>query len=375
MLLVRPHAGLGMRLCLNPNCKSSDQQNLEHLEFCVHCGCGLLIDSKYAVKRLLSDKSGFGTIYEVEDVSQHLKVLKILKPEFNDQPKTISLFQQEALLLGKIDSLGLPKIDAYIHHDLPDRTILHGIIMEKIEGINLYEWINSHKPLSEKMAIAWLRQIVRVLQVVHQSGYFHRDIKPSNIMLRPTGQLVLIDFGTAREASYTYLAKIGGMGGITQINSAVYTSLEQNRGFAVPQSDFYSLGMTFLHLVTGEYPLNLHDSHTDTYDWRKSAPQISDNFANILDRLIAVRPVDRPSDCQAILHSLSEIDRLVKEHQTQRQNQGKQLAKQQEKQQSLSRIWIGLAIAITTFAGYAIGVFNRILPSPIPLPTPVVRPK
>ena len=126
-----------MRLCINPHCKSSDRQNLDEAEFCENCGCELLIDRTYAVKRLLSDKSGFGTIYEVEDAAQHSKVLKILKPEFNDQSKTVTLFQQEAFLLGKIDSKGLPKIDAYIHHDLPDRTMLHGIVMEKIEGINL----------------------------------------------------------------------------------------------------------------------------------------------------------------------------------------------------------------------------------------------
>jgi serine/threonine protein kinase len=361
-----------MRLCLNPDCNT---QNPDTVEFCGQCGCELLIDRTYAVKRLLSDKSGFGTIYEVADAAQNLKVLKILKPEFNNEPKTVTLFQQEAYLLGKIDSSGLPKIDAYIHHDLPNRQMLHGIVMEKIEGLNLYEWITTHKPLSEKIAIAWLRQIVRVLQIVHQNGYFHRDIKPSNIMLRPSGQLALIDFGTAREATYTYLAKIGGLGGVTQITSAGYTSPEQERGFAVPQSDFYSLGMTFLHLVTGQYPLDMHDSHTDIYLWREFAPQISDDFAKVLERLIANRPVDRPSDCAAILHSLDELDRLTKEHQAERYTQAKKIISDKAQQQTRNRIWIGLAIALAGLTGYTIGVFYRILPSPIPLSPPTVQSK
>ncbi|TYQ23193.1 hypothetical protein PseudUWO311_23670 [Pseudanabaena sp. UWO311] len=59
-----------MRLCINPNCNS---QNLDITELCQQCGCELLIDRTYAVKRLLSDKSGFGTIYEVEDANQHPK--------------------------------------------------------------------------------------------------------------------------------------------------------------------------------------------------------------------------------------------------------------------------------------------------------------
>jgi serine/threonine protein kinase len=144
----------------------------------------------------------------------------------------------------------------------------------------------------------------------------------------------------------------------------------------VPQSDFYSLGMTFLYLITGEYPINLRNSHTNTYHWRELVPHISDNFANLLERLIANRPVDRPFDCEAILHSLDEIDRLTQERQTQRQSQAKQFIKQNEQQKrSLNIILIGLAIAITTFTGYAISIFYRILPSPISSPPPIVQPK
>ncbi len=363
-----------MRLCINPDC-NGDRQNIDEAEVCAYCNCELIIDGTYSVKRLLSDKSGFGTIYEAEDAHQQPKVLKILNPEFNDQPKTVSLFQQEAFLLGKIDSTGLPKIDAYIHHDLPNKNMLHGIVMEKIEGINLYEWIQSHQPLTEKMAIAWMRQITKILKVVHQNGYFHRDIKPSNIMIRPSGQLVLIDFGAAREASYTYLAKIGSVGGITQITSAGYTSPEQERGFAIPQSDFFALGMTFLHLVTGKYPLDMHDSHTDKYTWRDSAPKISDDFARFLEQLIAPRPVDRPSDCEMILHSLDEIERLQKDRQTKRQQEAKQKINQQEQQQNLNKIWLGIALIVVSLASYAIAIAYRLLPSPIPSETPTVQTK
>ncbi|CCQ62695.1 Protein kinase [Crocosphaera watsonii WH 0401] len=53
------------------------------------------------------------------------------------------------------------------------------------------------------MAIQWLMQLLRILEEIHHHNFFHRDIKPSNIMLRSTGQLVLIDFGTAREVTET----------------------------------------------------------------------------------------------------------------------------------------------------------------------------
>jgi hypothetical protein len=73
------------------------------------------------------------------------------------------------------------------------------------------------------------------------------------------------------------------------------------------------------------------------------------------------------------LHSLDELDRLTKEIQTERQTQVKQQIKQA--QQNRSRIWIGLAIAIMGLIGYAIAVFSRILPSPIPLPPQIIKPK
>ncbi|MFN5964803.1 MAG: protein kinase, partial [Pseudanabaena sp.] len=193
------------------------------------------------------------------------------------------------------------------------------------------------------------------------------------IMLRPSGQLALIDFGTAREATFTYLAKIGGVGGVTQISSAGYTASEQERGFAIPQSDFYSLGMTFIHLVTGTYPLDMHDPMTDIYHWRKLAPQISDDFAQLLERLIAKRPVDRPPDCNAILHSLDEIDRHAKELQIEQQLQSKKQIQQAEKNRQ--RIWIGLVITLIGLAGYGIAISKRIIPSPIPLSPSIVQPK
>ena len=71
-------------------------------------------------------------------------------------------------------------------------------------------------------------------------------------MLRPNGQLVLIDFGTAREATITYLAKVGAGYQITGIVSAGYTPPEQQNFQAVPQSDFFALGRTFVYLLTGQ---------------------------------------------------------------------------------------------------------------------------
>lgn len=256
--------------------------------------------------RLLSDKSGFGKIYTAEERGIS-KILKVLKEHLNEEPKVVELFQQEAKVLAQFQHLGIPKVDGYFQYQTRNGLILHCIVMEKIEGPNLEEWLQQqgNHPISERQAIAWLKQLAEILHLVHGKQYFHRDIKPPNIMLRPNGQLVLIDFGTAREATYTYVAKVGAGHQITGIVSAGYTPPEQQNFQAVPQSDFFALGRTFVHLLTGQYPLKFYDSHNDVLRWRQAA-NISPSLADFIDNLMARRPGDRPHNTQVLLQRIEE---------------------------------------------------------------------
>ena len=266
--------------------------------------------------RLLSDKSGFGKIYTAEEQGIS-KILKVLKEYFNNEPKVVELFQQEAKVLAQFQHLGIPKVDGYFPYQTRNGLILHCIVMEKIEGPNLEEWLQQqgNHPISERQAIAWLKQLAEILHLVHGKQYFHRDIKPPNIMLRPNGQLVLIDFGTAREATYTYLAKVGVGHRITAIVSAGYTPPEQQNFQAVPQSDFFALGRTFVHLLTGQHPLNFYDSHNDVFRWRQAA-NISPSLADFIDNLMARRPGDRPLNSQVLLQRIEELAQKLAKRKT-----------------------------------------------------------
>ena len=240
--------------------------------------------------------------------------MKVLKQDLNEDRKAVSLFQQEAFVLGQIEHVGIPKIEAYLHHYLENGKMLHGIVMQRIDGLNLDQWINQRQgnPIAQKRAISWMRQLIDILKLVHQNNYLHRDIKPANIMLSPSGQLVLIDFGTAREATYTYFAKIGGVRGVTSVCSVGYTAPEQEKGFALPQSDFYALGCTMIHLMTGKYPLDTYNPDHDVFEWRSHAPEISEELADLIDTLIARKPGERPMNCEAIAKILKEIEEIEK---------------------------------------------------------------
>jgi serine/threonine protein kinase len=279
----------------------------------------LLIEERYRLIKPLRqlDLRNHTDIFEVDERGTR-KVMKVLK---DDNPKLVELLEREATVLQWLNHPGIPKveIDGYFTFTPSVSTQeLHCLVMEFIEGENLDQWVKKHGAISQTLALNWLRQIVEILEQVHQHGFFHRDIKPSNIMLRPNGQLALIDFGAVREITNTYLAKISGGFAegngleLTGIISTGYTPLEQVNGRAVPQSDFYALGRTFVHLLTaksiGDLPTN---SETGKLIWRDKAPQISQPLADFIDDLMAPFPGERPQNAQIILQRLTASSMLI----------------------------------------------------------------
>lgn len=304
-----------MSYCINPNCpKPSDPSN-EDRRNCRSCGSELLLQGRYRVLQPLGG-GGFGQTYEVDD-NGNRKVLKVL---LKDHPKAVALFQQEAAVLSQLRHPGIPYVnkDAYFTvwpHDSTEP--IHCLIMEKIEGANLQDWLKSrdNQPITQALAIDWLKQLTEILDQVHQQNYFHRDIKPHNIMRRPNGQLVLIDFGTAREVTGTYLAKVGQGQNVTGIVSPGYTPPEQVNGKAVPQSDFFALGRTFVYLLTGKSPNEFpEDPRSGKLIWRDRAPHIAKSMTDIIDYLMAPFPGKRPQNAQMILQCLADLDPTMPLH-------------------------------------------------------------
>ncbi len=302
-----------MSLCINPSCAQPNHPGNDASRFCQSCGGGLILQERYRIMRLLSDKSGFGRVYEAYERNTP-KLLKVLKERHNDNPKAVELFEQEALVLSRLRHPGIPMVEqdgCFQFKPHPDSTLLHCIIMEKIDGPNLSEWMHQQgkNPISEKQALNWLRQLADILNLVHQENFFHRDIKPENIMLRSSGQLVLVDFGAAREMTYTYYEQLGATGGITKVSSAGYTPPEQERGQAVPQSDFYALGCTFLYLLTAKTPTDpaVYDALNNEFRWRQFAPHISADLADLIDYMTAARASERPQSTEELIDRVLAI--------------------------------------------------------------------
>ncbi|WP_334701984.1 serine/threonine-protein kinase [Nostoc sp.] len=251
------------------------------------------------------------------------RVLKVLKL---NSPKLVELIERESLSLRLIHHPNIPKStldDFFTFVPVNTSLTLHCLVMDKIEGQNLEQWIESNGRILQSQALEWLKELVEIIAAVHRANFFHRDIKPSNIILQSSGQLALVDFGVARRVTSTYLAKISGSGGdstsrggkyeITSVGTPRYSPPEQTDGQAVPQSDFYALGRTFVHLLTAIQLIDLPtDKQTGRLIWRNKAPQIDKPFGDFIDELTAPLPGQRPQSTEVILQRLKLLPQQSK---------------------------------------------------------------
>ena len=285
-----------MSYCINPHC--DERCYPDHLKYCQDCGSSLIISDRYRIIKPLRELDGqhHTEVFEIDDRGTP-KILKVLT---SNRRRLIKLFEQEREMLAQLKHLPVSRLDTYFTF-VPQNSKqkLRCLVMEKVEGENLKQWLEDNGKLTQTEAIDWLQQLTAILVRVHQQRILHRDLKPSNIMIRPDGKLILIDFGTARKLTNTYIEKLKDSD-VTRVYSPGYTAPEQLQGQAVFQSDFFALGRTFVHLMTGIYPDNLPKSQAKELIWQDLAPQISSSFKDLIDRLLISCPAQRLNELEVI---------------------------------------------------------------------------
>ncbi|MEG5034642.1 serine/threonine-protein kinase [Microcoleus sp. AT3-D2] len=281
-----------MSYCLNPACQKP--QNADRTQFCLNCGSKLLLRERYrAIKPL--GRGGFGRTFLAIDQDKPSKPRCAIKQFFplsqgtSSSEKAAELFNREAV---RLDELGKhPQIPELLAHFQQERY--QYLVQEFIEGQNLQEELGRTGPFSESQILSLLKDLLPVLQFVHDRSVIHRDIKPPNIIRRRisqtpiiytyptlTGELVLVDFGAAKVVEG--LRETG-----TVIGSPEFVAPEQIRGQAVYASDLYSLGVTCIYLLTQISPFDLFDINRDAWVWRDFLKvQIDPKLSRILDKMI-----------------------------------------------------------------------------------------
>ena len=209
-------------------------------------------------------------------------------------------FQDEARRLASCVHPNIVRVSDFFEEDgLPY------MVMDYIPGAPLDKLVFPDRPLAEAIALHYIRQIGAALEVVHAKGLLHRDIKPQNIILREgTQEVVLIDFGIAREfsgdATQTH----------TSLVSAGYAPVEQylSQGKYTPASDVYGLAATLYALLTAKVPpASILRDRQPMASPREVNPQISPAVSQAVMRGMAVEARHRPESVAAWLTLLPPV--------------------------------------------------------------------
>jgi len=140
--------------------------------------------------------------------------------------------------------------------DLVDENDEQWLVMEHVDGLNLAQVVERDGPLPVDQAAVVIRQAAEALTQAHAAGIVHRDVKPSNILVTPSGQVKLTDFGIARAEADASLTQTGLVTG-----SPAYLAPEVASGrMANDASDVWSLGATLFHALEGRPPYDVGDN-------------------------------------------------------------------------------------------------------------------
>ncbi len=256
-------------------------------------------------------QGGFGRTFLAVDEDKPSKPRCVIKQFFpqaqgtQNIQKAVELFEQEAV---RLDSLGkhpqIPELLGYFSQDGQQY-----LVQEFVDGQNLAQVLEAEGAFSETQIRDLLNNLLPVVEFIHSRNVIHRDIKPENIIRSTTsyqeetrqGQLFLVDFGAAKYATGTALARTG-----TVIGSAGYAAPEQAGGKAVFSSDLYSLGVTCIHLLTQAEPFDLYSFSEATWVWRDylNAP-VSHQLGQVLDKMLEMAINRRYQSAAKVLNDLN----------------------------------------------------------------------
>lgn len=262
---------------------------------------GSLVDGKYKILRVVG-KGGMSVVYQA--VNEKANKIWAIKEVRKDGVQNFEVVKQnlvvETELLKRFNHPNLPSIIDVI--DTDDSFL---IVMDYIEGNSLSKAIETSGAQSQEDVIEWSKQLCDVLGYLHsrKPPIIYRDMKPANVMLKPDGNVSLIDFGTAREF------KSSSVEDTTCLGTQGYAAPEQygGHGQTDARTDIYCLGATMYHLVTGHNPST---PPYEMYPIRQWNPMLSSGLEEIITKCTQRNPNDRYQSCAELLYALDHFQDL-----------------------------------------------------------------
>jgi serine/threonine-protein kinase len=259
-----------------------------------------------------------GVIYEAVRISDGLPVaIKLLRVAAAHDAVASDRLRREAEALGL--SWHPNVVEVIDHGHLPDGTAY--LVMELLPGESLATRLRSRGRLTPRELLPIALQMCDALAAVHAAGVIHRDVKPSNVLLAvdrddPAGpeRVKLLDFGIARvEWEETRITNTGG-----PLGTPGYMSPEQEMGEGEVdgRSDLFSLGAVMFECLVGEPPPPRNPSGLLRMDGsparvdsgtHKAAALLPPSWRAVIDKAMALQPVDRYADARAFAQALRAL--------------------------------------------------------------------
>lgn len=247
----------------------------------------------YTLVRHLAD-GGMATVWLATDAEGAEVVIKRLLPELGRDPDQRAAFLDEGRLASKLDH---PAVGRVLACDEVDGTPF--IAMEHIDGIALSHLL-AEGPFGVDVATLVAMQILDALEYAHNArnddgsplGLIHRDVNPANVMIRRTGEAVLLDFGVARALTNTRRTQTGAVKG-----TYAYMAPEQIEARGVtPATDLFAVGVTLYEMLCGTRPFgeDIRAVSAILSNTRPKFPaRIPDAIVDVVLRSLERDPADR----------------------------------------------------------------------------------
>jgi serine/threonine protein kinase len=263
------------------------------------------LEGRYQILKELG-RGGMGIVFHAHDKELKEQVaIKILSPLLSNDPEALERLKREVSAARRITHPYVIRI-----HDIAEVNGLHYVSMEFFYGTNLKEFVKRSGTLSMMQAYEIAAQICEGLDAAHRQGVIHRDLKSQNIIINPSNQIKIIDFGLAHTAHLQGMTATGLIMGTPE-----YMAPEQVSGKKVDErADIYSLGIILYELFTGRVPFSgdsaiavgFKQLKEDPPPPRDINPQLLPEVEAILLKALQKDPANRYGSVTALRTALQE---------------------------------------------------------------------